>query len=282
MTNRRLYGFGNDHPELKDAVIYGMPGHIGNNYGIVIQNLSHIVPFGCESTYGEATLAACYGEEPVKLTAIEQDIRSKWEQKGNDRWAFLQNLFSAIPEIRMDGEDTWIGKGSYDLEIGKDVEGRFWIIITGGIEGLKNQVANYFEERTEDGCLRGLIADEYLRILNILDSIAGEYRESLLEATEGIMRRHHKEEKLVTRHNTIRQQADGTFTIRRGAAEAKTMERQILAVRREEDSYLIGRGQNRKEWGMSVPLEVGNVAVGSLLETFAVENWIRVQKTIYL
>ena len=282
MTNRRLYGFGNDHPELKDAVIYGMPGHVGNNYGIVIQKLSHIVPFGCESTYGEATLAACYGEEPVKLTGIEQDIESKWEQKMENRWTVLQNLFSAIPEIGMDREDAWIGKGSYDLQIGKDMEGRFWAIITGGAEGLKNQVANYFGERMQDGCLRGLVADEYLRVLNILDSIAGEYRKSLLGAVEETMHRYHTDEELTTWHNTIRQQADGTFTIRRGAAFGRAIERIIVAVKREEDSYLIGRGQNRKEWGESVPLEVGNVAVGSLLETFTIENYIKVQKTIYL
>lgn len=168
------------------------------------------------------------------------------------------------------------------MEIGKDKDEQFWLIITGGVDYLKNQIADDFGQRTIGGYLTGDDKDRYLNALRILDSVAGEYREALRDAVEILNHNYDRRGTVITQHHSLRKTGDDAWIMRKRMAPAENHGWQIIHMSGKEPHYLIGKGKNNEDWAMSVPLEAGSLTLESLCETFRVINWIRITELIHI
>lgn len=180
-----------------------------------------------------------------------------------------------------------LGGGNHFIEVDKDADGAYWLIIHSGSRHLGVEVATYYQNEAFRRCPEGtpfelayatgdLMAD-YLHDMEIAQSFAELNRRAIAdEIVKGM--KLDVEDSFSTVHNYIDTEA---MILRKGAVSAKTGERLIIPMNMR-DGCLLCVGKGNPEWNFSAPYGAGRlVSRADSRQNFTLSQYKKEMKGIY-
>lgn len=161
-----------------------------------------------------------------------------------------------------------LGGGNHFIEVDKDDEGNFYLVIHTGSRNLGLRVAEYYQERAyqslggkalvdipyELAYLTELDMEDYLHDMELMHRYAALNRQIIKEVILDGMKLH-EEDSFSTVHNYI-DFADGI--LRKGAVSAKAGEKLLIPLNMRDGS-LICTGLGNPDWNFSAPHGAGRL-----------------------
>lgn len=155
-----------------------------------------------------------------------------------------------------------LGGGNHFIEMDKDGEGGFWLVVHSGSRHLGQEVNGYYQDEafhsSQEGTpyelsyLTGSLMDDYLHDMAITQDYAEVNRRAIADEIIRGMKLD-VEDTFSTVHNYIDPE---TMVLRKGAVSAKAGERLIIPLNMRDGS-LICRGKGNDGWNCSAPHGAG-------------------------
>lgn len=156
-----------------------------------------------------------------------------------------------------------LGGGNHFIEVDKDEEGQFYIVIHSGSRHLGKEVTDYYiksgaEYLKKQGervpypltWLDGQLMEDYIADVEIVQEFAARNREIIL--AEILKRMKLKEEDVFSSVHNYLDKSGTKKILRKGAVSAKIGERVIIPVNMR-DGVLLGTGKGNPDWNESAP-----------------------------
>lgn len=168
-----------------------------------------------------------------------------------------------------------LGGGNHFLEIDKDTDGQFYVVIHSGSRHLGKEVTEYYLKEGQKHLkhqgidlpyeltyLEGTLKEDYLHDLLIVQDYASLNREIILdELAKGMKWKILDQYECI--HNYVDSSEDvmtafGAPILRKGAISAKQGENVIIPINMR-DGIILGTGLGNKEWNCSAPHGSGRI-----------------------
>ena len=297
-----------DHPSAEGSKIRVMPdvhpGKVGT-VGLTMTVGDSILPslvgvdIGCGMTL--AKIKARNIEFQQLDTVIRDNVPSgcgirEKEHKYADR-IDLEELrcyksINARKAIRSIGT---LGGGNHFIEVDKDEEGSFYLIIHSGSRHLGMEVADYYlrtgqkenQMKKQGGfasyemtCLSGTLMEDYLHDLEIMQEFARINREAMVESIVKGMK-WKVEDGFTCIHNYVDFSDPSVPVLRKGAISAKDGEKVIIPINMR-DGVILGTGIGNPDWNESAPHGSGRVFRRTDVDShYTVSEFKKTMKGIY-
>ena len=297
-----------DHPSSEGSKIRVMPdvhpGKVGT-VGLTMTVGNSILPslvgvdIGCGMTL--AKIKAKNIEFQQLDTVIRDNVPSgcrirEKEHKYADR-IDLEELrcyksINARKAIRSIGT---LGGGNHFIEVDKDEEGNFFLIIHSGSRHLGMEVADYYlrtgqkenQMKKQGGfasyemtCLSGTLMEDYLHDLEIMQEFAKINREAMVESIVKGMK-WKVEDGFTCIHNYVDFSDPSVPVLRKGAISAKDGEKVIMPINMR-DGVILGTGIGNPDWNESAPHGSGRVFRRTDVDShYTVSEFKKTMKGIY-
>ena len=295
-----------DHPSAAGSRIRVMPdvhpGKVGT-IGLTMTVGESLMPnlvgvdIGCGMTIARIRTK---GMECQKLDTVIRDnvpvggaVR-KTNHRLCDK-AVLRRLhcYKAVDEAKAERSIGTLGGGNHFIEIDRDGEGAFYLVIHSGSRHLGVEVTEYYlregqkaSQTKKQGyapydltCLEGELLGQYLHDLEIVQEFAGLNREAMVdEIVRGMKWR--VLDSYTCIHNYIDFSADVPL-LRKGAISAKAGEPVVIPINMR-DGIILGKGLGNEDWNCSAPHGSGRIYRRSeVKEHHTVSEFRRAMEGIY-
>lgn len=184
----------------------------------------------------------------------------------------LQRLrcFKAIDEGKVERSIGTLGGGNHFIEIDKDEEGTFYLVVHSGSRHLGKEVTEYYLKEGQKAsqmkkqghapydltCLEGSLKEDYLHDLDIVQEFARMNREAMVdEIVRGMKWR------IIDSYTCIHNYVDLSEKVpvlRKGAIRARAGEKVVIPVNMR-DGVILGTGLGDPEWNCSAPHGSGRI-----------------------
>ncbi len=295
-----------DHPSAAGSRIRVMPdvhpGKVGT-IGLTMTVGESLMPnlvgvdIGCGMTIARIRTK---GMECQKLdTVIRNNVPVGGAvRKTNHRLcdkAVLRRLhcYKAVDEAKAERSIGTLGGGNHFIEIDRDGEGAFYLVIHSGSRHLGVEVTEYYlregqkaSQTKKQGyapydltCLEGELLGQYLHDLEIVQEFAGLNREAMVdEIVRGMKWK--VLDSYTCIHNYIDFSADVPL-LRKGAISAKVGEPVVIPINMR-DGIILGKGLGNEDWNCSAPHGSGRIYRRSeVKEHHTVSEFRRAMEGIY-
>jgi len=295
-----------DHPSAAGSRIRVMPdvhpGKVGT-IGLTMTVGESLMPnlvgvdIGCGMTIARIRTK---GMECQKLDTVIRDnvpvggaVR-KTNHRLCDK-AVLRRLhcYKAVDEAKAERSIGTLGGGNHFIEIDRDGEGAFYLVIHSGSRHLGVEVTEYYlregqkaSQTKKQGyapydltCLEGELLGQYLHDLEIVQEFAGLNREAMVdEIVRGMKWK--VLDSYTCIHNYIDFSADVPL-LRMGAISAKAGEPVVIPINMR-DGIILGKGLGNEDWNCSAPHGSGRIYRRSeVKEHHTVSEFRRAMEGIY-
>ena len=295
-----------DHPSAAGSRIRVMPdvhpGKVGT-IGLTMTVGESLMPnlvgvdIGCGMTIARIRTK---GMECQKLDTVIRDnvpvggaVR-KTNHRLCDK-AVLRRLhcYKAVDEAKAERSIGTLGGGNHFIEIDRDGEGAFYLVIHSGSRHLGVEVTEYYlregqkaSQTKKQGyapydltCLEGELLGQYLHDLEIVQEFAGLNREAMVdEIVRGMKWK--VLDSYTCIHNYIDFSADVPL-LRKGAISAKAGEPVVIPINMR-DGIILGKGLGNEDWNCSAPHGSGRIYRRSeVKEHHTVSEFRRAMEGIY-
>ncbi len=295
-----------DHPSAAGSRISVMPdvhpGKVGT-IGLTMTVGESLMPnlvgvdIGCGMTIARIRTK---GMECQKLDTVIRDnvpvggaVR-KTNHRLCDK-AVLRRLhcYKAVDEAKAERSIGTLGGGNHFIEIDRDGEGAFYLVIHSGSRHLGVEVTEYYlregqkaSQTKKQGyapydltCLEGELLGQYLHDLEIVQEFAGLNREAMVdEIVRGMKWK--VLDSYTCIHNYIDFSADVPL-LRKGAISAKAGEPVVIPINMR-DGIILGKGLGNEDWNCSAPHGSGRIYRRSeVKEHHTVSEFRRAMEGIY-
>lgn len=295
-----------DHPSAAGSRIRVMPdvhpGKVGT-IGLTMTVGESLMPnlvgvdIGCGMTIARIRTK---GMECQKLDTVIRDnvpvggaVR-KTNHRLCDK-AVLRRLhcYKAVDEAKAERSIGMLGGGNHFIEIDRDGEGAFYLVIHSGSRHLGVEVTEYYlregqkaSQTKKQGyapydltCLEGELLGQYLHDLEIVQEFAGLNREAMVdEIVRGMKWK--VLDSYTCIHNYIDFSADVPL-LRKGAISAKAGEPVVIPINMR-DGIILGKGLGNEDWNCSAPHGSGRIYRRSeVKEHHTVSEFRRAMEGIY-
>ncbi len=295
-----------DHPSAAGSRIRVMPdvhpGKVGT-IGLTMTVGESLMPnlvgvdIGCGMTIARIRTK---GMECQKLDTVIRDnvpvggaVR-KTNHRLCDK-AVLRRLhcYKAVDEAKAERSIGTLGGGNHFIEIDRDGEGAFYLVIHSGSRHLGVEVTEYYlregqkaSQTKKQGyapydltCLEGELLGQYLHDLEIVQEFAGLNREAMVdEIVRGMKWK--VLDSYTCIHNYIDFSADVPL-LRKGAISAKVGEPVVIPINMR-DGIILGKGLGNEDWNCSAPHGSGRIYRRSeVKEHHTVSEFRRAMEGIY-
>ena len=295
-----------DHPSAAGSRIRVMPdvhpGKVGT-IGLTMTGGESLMPnlvgvdIGCGMTIARIRTK---GMECQKLDTVIRDnvpvggaVR-KTNHRLCDK-AVLRRLhcYKAVDEAKAERSIGTLGGGNHFIEIDRDGEGAFYLVIHSGSRHLGVEVTEYYlregqkaSQTKKQGyapydltCLEGELLGQYLHDLEIVQEFAGLNREAMVdEIVRGMKWK--VLDSYTCIHNYIDFSADVPL-LRKGAISAKAGEPVVIPINMR-DGIILGKGLGNEDWNCSAPHGSGRIYRRSeVKEHHTVSEFRRAMEGIY-
>ena len=292
-----------DHPSAAGSRIRVMPdvhpGKVGT-IGLTMTVGESLMPnlvgvdIGCGMTIARIRTK---GMECQKLDTVIRDnvpvggaVR-KTNHRLCDK-AVLRRLhcYKAVDEAKAERSIGTLGGGNHFIEIDRDGEGAFYLVIHSGSRHLGVEVTEYYlregqkaSQTKKQGyapydltCLEGELLGQYLHDLEIVQEFAGLNREAMVdEIVRGMKWK--VLDSYTCIHNYIDFSADVPL-LRKGAISAKAGEPVVIPINMR-DGIILGKGLGNEDWNCSAPHGSGRRS--EVKEHHTVSEFRRAMEGIY-
>ncbi len=295
-----------DHPSAAGSRIRVMPdvhpGKVGT-IGLTMTVGESLMPnlvgvdIGCGMTIARIRTK---GMECQKLDTVIRDNAPVGGavRKTNHRLcdkAVLRRLhcYKAVDEAKAERSIGTLGGGNHFIEIDRDGEGAFYLVIHSGSRHLGVEVTEYYlregqkaSQTKKQGyapydltCLEGELLGQYLHDLEIVQEFAGLNREAMVdEIVRGMKWK--VLDSYTCIHNYIDFSADVPL-LRKGAISAKVGEPVVIPINMR-DGIILGKGLGNEDWNCSAPHGSGRIYRRSeVKEHHTVSEFRRAMEGIY-
>lgn len=293
-TKTQIYGFLN-HPAFRGSYIAIMPdchAGMGAVIGFTMPMNDYVIPNMVGVDIGCGMLAIkLVGVESIDLDLLDKAIHcipsgfSRYPQDLKFGTPYMRNLtvldgtdISAVAgKVGADYADVicslgTLGGGNHFIEVDKDEEGAYWLIIHTGSRNLGLKVANYHQQKARDLLKQMFIGDEYKTLEFLPMNNGGDEYIADMHLAQGyaslnrtmiansIVVNFFKKElstlpTIESVHNYIN---PGDNIIRKGAISAYEGERLIIPLNMR-DGTILGIGKGSKKWNYSAPHGAGRI-----------------------
>ena len=180
-----------------------------------------------------------------------------------------------------------LGGGNHFIEVDKDDEGAYWLIIHSGSRKLGVEVASYYQNTAFRQCPEGTpfelayttgdLMTDYLHDMKIAQNFAELNRRTIAqEIVKGM--KLDVEDSFSTVHNYIDME---TMILRKGAVSAKSGERFIIPMNMR-DGCLLCVGKGNPEWNYSAPHGTGRLmSRADAKQSFTLSQYKKEMQGIY-
>jgi len=273
-----------DHPSAAGSIIKVMPdvhpGKVGT-IGLTMTVGNSLLPslvgvdIGCGMTL--AKIKAKHIEYQKLDTVIREHVPSGGKVRKNthklSRSINLDKLHcrTAIDASKAELSIGTLGGGNHFIEIDKDENGSFYLIIHSGSRHLGMEVTEYYlkagqheqQMKKEGGyapyemtCLSGGLLDSYFHDLAITQEYAALNREAMVDEISRGMKW-----QILDMYSCIHNYidfSDNTPILRKGAIRAKKGENVIIPINMR-DGVILGTGLGNEAWNYSAPHGSGRI-----------------------
>lgn len=180
-----------------------------------------------------------------------------------------------------------LGGGNHFIEVGKAMDGYYWLIVHSGSRHLGVDVASCYHDRAFENCPKGTpyelayatgsLMDNYLHDMKIVQEYADLNRRAIVNEIIKGMKVDILEE-ISTVHNYIDLDS---MILRKGAVSAKLGEKIIIPMNMKDGSFIcVGKGN--PDWNYSAPHGAGRLlSRKDAKESFTVNQYKKEMKGIY-
>jgi len=181
-----------------------------------------------------------------------------------------------------------LGGGNHFIEIDKDTDGNFWLLIHSGSRNIGLQVAEIYQNiaysklkntniNKDLAYLEGEDFDNYLHDMNFVQKWAVRNRELMIEKIL-IGMRWSQTVKIDTIHNYIDMK---NMILRKGAVSAQLDEMLVIPINMR-DGTLLCKGKGNPEWNFSAPHGAGRLlSRNQAFKNLSLEQFVDSMKNIY-
>ncbi len=248
------------------------PGQVGT-IGLTMTIGERILPnlLGVDIGCG-VTCARIKGKQ-IELQKLDSVIRKSIPSGFRVRGT-IHHMAEEFPleKLRCPGEVNWdkaflslgtLGGGNHFIEVDKDTEGRFYLVIHSGSRHLGKEVTERYlragaEILKKEGLevpypmtwLTGEIMEDYIEDVKTVQEYAQLNRQIMLWQILKEMKLKCEEE-FSSVHNYL-EESEGIRILRKGAISAKEGEQVIIPVNMR-DGVVLGKGKGNLEWNNSAP-----------------------------
>ena len=160
-----------------------------------------------------------------------------------------------------------LGGGNHFIELGKDDDGRLYLVVHSGSRNLGKQVCEYYQNAAAKGLnrkgkgadralayLSGQMFDDYLHDMGIIQRYADLNRKAIVKELEKRLKL-----KITEQFTTIHNYIDiSSMILRKGAISAKRGEKMLIPMNMRDGS-LVCIGKGNKDWNYSAPHGAGRL-----------------------
>jgi len=157
-----------------------------------------------------------------------------------------------------------LGGGNHFIELGKDDEERFYLVVHSGSRNLGKQVAEYYQTAAAKNAkgkidrmlayVEGTLLDDYLHDMAIIQQYAVLNRRAIVDEISRYMK-FKAADSFTTIHNYI---DIDSMILRKGAISAKAGERVLIPINMRDGS-LVCVGKGNVDWNYSAPHGAGRL-----------------------
>ena len=160
-----------------------------------------------------------------------------------------------------------LGGGNHFIELGKDDDGKLYLVVHSGSRNLGKQVCEYYQKAAADGLgrvgkgadrvlayLEGVLFDDYLHDMAIVQKYAELNRRAIVREITKEMK-FKIAESFTTTHNYV---DIDSMILRKGAISANEGER-VLIPMNMRDGSLVCIGKGNADWNYSAPHGAGRL-----------------------
>lgn len=272
-----------DNPSASNSKIRVMPDvHPGKagTIGLTMTVGDSLLPSLVGVDIGCGMTIAKIKEKHIEYQKLDTVIRENVPSGGNVRkhrhklyrTIDLNKLccFKAVDEAKSELSIGTLGGGNHFIEVDKDEDGSFYIVIHSGSRHLGIEVTDYYlkegQKRTqmkkqghapyEMTCLDGDLLESYFHDLAITQEYARLNREAMIdEIARGMKWR------IIDSYTCIHNYVDFSNSIpilRKGAIRANNGEKVIIPINMR-DGILLGTGKGNEDWNCSAPHGSGRI-----------------------
>lgn len=272
-----------DHPSSNGSKIRVMPdvhpGKVGT-IGLTMTVGNSLLPSLVGVDIGCGMTIAKIKAKNIEYQKLDTVIRENIPSGGKVRKSFhklchsigLNRLYcyKSIDETKAELSVGTLGGGNHFIEIDKDDDGAFYIVIHSGSRHLGMEVTDYYLKKGqtesqmrksgyapyEMTCLDGDLLKDYLHDLVITQEYARINREAMLdELVRGMKWR------IIDSYTCIHNYVDFSGEIpilRKGAIRANSGENVIIPINMR-DGIILGTGKGNEDWNCSAPHGSGRI-----------------------
>lgn len=296
-----------DHPSAQGSKIRVMPDvHPGKvcTIGLTMTVGDSLLPnlvgadIGCGMTI--AKIKTKHIEFQKLDTVIRErvpcggNIRKTAHRLGHSDGTSALLCYKAINSTNASLSIGTLGGGNHFIEIDKDDEGSFYLIVHSGSRHTGLEVTEYYLKKGqheqhmkkqgghapyEMTCLSGSLLEEYLHDLSVMHDFAAKNREAIIdEITRGMKWR------ITDSYSCIHNYIDfsgKTPILRKGAIRAASDEKVIIPINMR-DGVILGTGLGNEDWNCSAPHGAGRIYKRSeVKEHYTVSEFKKIMEGIH-
>lgn len=286
----------------KDCKIRIMPDvHVGKfcPIGTTIELKGKVIPYTVGIDIGCGVTSARFKPKKLELEKLDKVIRTNipsgmkirsTEHRFSDQ-INLEELkcFKHIKHDKALLSLGTLGGGNHFIEIDKDVDGYYHIIVHSGSRHLGVEVAEYYQNKAKEYnrslylntpfefCwLEGELFDDYIHDMKIVQQFANLNRLCIIDEVCRAMK-FNMEEIINVNHNYI----DDSNILRKGAISASDKEPILIPINMK-DGVITGLGKGNPDWNYSAPHGSGrNKSKTDVANNYTVSSYKKEMKGIY-
>jgi RNA-splicing ligase RtcB len=183
-----------------------------------------------------------------------------------------------------------LGGGNHFIELGKDEDGKLYLVVHSGSRNLGKQVCEYYQNTAADNLnrsgkgadrvlayLEGDMFNDYLHDMGIIQHFANLNRKAIVKELEKRVKL-----KITEQFTTIHNYIDlDMMILRKGAISAQKGER-VLIPMNMRDGSLICTGKGNADWNYSAPHGAGRImSRAAAKESITLSQYEKAMKGIY-
>lgn len=286
-TVKQIYNFLN-HPAFKGTKIRIMPDtHAGAGavIGYTATMNEYVIPNVVGVDIGCGIEAYNVGQNPIDFQRLDDFIRENIpsgfsinEKEPYIEASLKEKIIKTAEKIQSDKLERFLnsigtlGGGNHFIEVDRDPEGNFWLVIHSGSRNFGLQVANYHQNKAKELMKKMFIGQAYKNLEFLpIENGGKEYLEDMVIAQE-YARENRKImaetllsgffdqtgihcENIKTVHNYINFE---DRIVRKGAISAHVGERLLIPLNMR-DGTIVATGKGNPDWNFSAPHGAGRL-----------------------
>ena len=273
-----------DHPSAAGSKIRVMPdvhpGKVGT-IGLTMTVGDCLLPSLVGVDMGCGMTMAQIKAKNVEYQKLDTVIREQVPVGGNVRKKIHKfsdridlkalKCYKAIDSAKAERSIGTLGGGNHFIEVDKDAEGNFYIVVHSGSRHLGMEVTDFYlregqkeQQMKKQGghapyemtCLSGGLLEDYLHDLALVQEFAAVNREAMIDEIVRGMKW-----KVVDSYACIHNYVDFSGEVpilRKGAIRAKQDEKVIIPINMR-DGIILGTGLGNEDWNCSAPHGSGRI-----------------------